>query len=216
VSNTRTDETGGGRFSSQPHGDHPLAEDQRISLAHTFGGHSSLRELLETILLAVIVFLVLNAITGRYQVRGPSMTPTLTDGEYMVVGKLSYWFGPPERGDVVVFLPPTNPHEDYVKRIIGLPGETVEIRDGQVWIDGVALEEPYVSSPMQYSGGWTLRTDEYFVLGDNRANSSDSHTWGGLHRDNIVGKAWLTYWPPSKWGLAPHHVFADTATTAEE
>jgi len=191
-------------------------EEERISLARTFGGRSALRELVETILLAVIVFLVLNTLTGRFQVRGMSMTPTLRDGEYLLIGKLSYWFQSPARGDIVVFHPPTNPQEDYIKRIIGLPGETVEIRDGRIYIDGTPLEEPYITSPVPYSGAWTLRADEYFVLGDNRANSSDSHTWGVLPRRNIVGKAWLTYWPPTEWGLAPHYTFPFSAAAGED
>jgi signal peptidase I len=216
VSTSQSDDARRGQLPDASVGDAPLAEEERLSLARTFGGRSALRELLETILLAVIVFLVLNAITGRYQVRGPSMTPTLEDGQYMVVGKLSYWFRPPQRGDIVVLLPPSSPHEDYIKRIVGLPGETIEVRDGQAWVNGVAVQEPYVASPMQYAGVWTLRADEYFVLGDNRANSSDSHTWGVLPRRNIVGKAWLTYWPPAEWALAPHFAFAGAEPAAEE
>lgn len=194
---------------------HP-EDEERISLARTFGGRSSLREALETLLLAVIVFLALNAFTGRFQVRGSSMVPALEDGEYLLVGKLSYWFRPPERGDIVVFQPPTNPQEDYIKRIIGLPGETVEIKEGMVWINGIPLEEPYIAHPVQYGGMWSLGADEYFVLGDNRANSSDSHMWGVLPRRNIVGKAWVTYWPPIAWDMAPHYVFPEAETAAEE
>jgi signal peptidase I len=195
--------------SSDTAPDHPL-EGERISLARAFGGRSLLREVIETILLTIIIFLVLNVTTGRFQVRGSSMEPTLHNGQYLVIGKVVYWIHPPERGDVIVFQPPQNPGEDYIKRVVGLPGEQVEIRDGAVWVDGVRLEEPYVTSLGPYSNTWTLGDGEYFVLGDNRANSSDSHTWGTLPEENIVGKAWLCYWPPEEWSLVAHHVFPES------
>jgi len=182
-----------------------------ISLAQAFGGRSLLREILETILLTILLFLVLNTVTGRFQVRGSSMEPTLHDGQYLVVSKLIYWLHPPERGDVIVFRPPNHPSEDYIKRIVGLPGEQVEIRGGEVWVDGVLLDEPYVAHPGSYSGSWNLGEGEYFVLGDNRSNSSDSHNWGVLPKENIVGKAWLCYWPPEEWGLVAHHIFPEPA-----
>jgi signal peptidase I len=181
----------------------------RVSLARAFGGRSVLREVLETILLTIILFVVINAITGRSQVNGSSMEETLHDGQYLIISKLAYWIGPPQRGDIIVLNPPKNPGEDYIKRIVGLPGERVEMRNGEVWIDGVVLEEPYVSSVPRYEGQWALQDDEYLVLGDNRDDSDDSHKWGALPSDHIVGKAWLTYWPPEQWGLVAHHVFAE-------
>lgn len=186
------------------------AEGEQVSLARAFGGRSLLRETLETVLLTLIIFLVLNTATGRFQVRGSSMEPTLHDGQYLVIGKLIYWVHPPERGDIIVFEPPTNSSDDYIKRIVGLPGERVEIRGGAVWVDGVVLEEPY-TIPGSYSGAWNLGDGEYFVLGDNRNNSSDSHNWGVLPEGNVVGKAWLCYWPPEKWGLVAHHAFPESA-----
>jgi len=182
------------------------AEGEQVSLSRAFGGRSLLRETLETVLLTLIIFLVLNTATGRFQVRGSSMEPTLHDGQYLVIGKLIYWVHPPERGDIIVFEPPTNPSDDYIKRIVGLPGEQIEIQGGAVWVDGVVLEEPY-TIPGTYSGAWNLGNGEYFVLGDNRNNSSDSHNWGVLPEENVVGKAWLCYWPPEKWGLVTHHTF---------
>ncbi|MFQ6100804.1 MAG: signal peptidase I [Anaerolineae bacterium] len=181
-----------------------------VSLARAFGGRSLLREVLETILLTVILFLVLNATTGRFQVRGSSMEPTLHDGQYLVISKLSYWIHLPERGDIIVFHPPRDPAEDYIKRVVGLPGEQVEIRDGEVWVDGTLLEEYYITNHASYSGAWSLGGEEYFVLGDNRGNSDDSRNWGTLQRENIVGKAWLCYWPPEEWGLMAHHIFPET------
>jgi signal peptidase I len=185
--------------------------DERVSLARAFGGRSLLREILETVLLTVIIFSILNLTTGRFQVRGFSMEPTLHDGQYMIISKLIYWVHPPERGDVIVFHPPNDLDNDYIKRIVGLPGEQLEIRNGAISVDGVPLEEPYIANPGFYSGVWDLADEEYFVLGDNRRNSSDSHTWGVFPRENVVGKAWLCYWPPEEWGLVVHHAFPEPA-----
>jgi len=186
-------------------------EADSVSLAREFGGPSLLREILETALLTLVVFLVLNTLTGRFQVRGQSMEPTLHNGQYLVVSKLAYWLRPPERGDIVVFHPPNGVSDDYIKRIVGLPGERVKIRNGAVHVDGAIIEEPYAESQGAYSGSWELGPDEYFVLGDNRLNSSDSHMWGTLPGDNIVGKAWLCYWPPEAWGPVDHHEFPQPA-----
>ncbi len=190
--------------------DYP-ADDERVSLARAFGGRSLLREALETILLTLIIFLVINAATGRFEVRGSSMEPALHDGQYLVISKLVYWIHPPERGDIIVFHPPNNLTEDYIKRVVGLPGEEIEIRHGAIWVAGALLEEPYIANPGFYSGSWTLAEGEHFVLGDNRSNSSDSHSWGVLPEENVVGKAWLCYWPPEKWGLVAHHAFSEPA-----
>lgn len=179
----------------------PASVPERPSPARSF-----LRDVVESLVLALIIYLVINALTGRFYVRGSSMEPTLHNGQYLVVSKISYLFSEPRRGDIVVFVSP-NGGEDYIKRIVGLPGERVEIRDGAVWINGYRLDEPYLNSGIPYAGAWSLGPDEYFVLGDNRANSSDSHAWGPLPRRNIIGKAWLCYWPPQHWGLVAHHSF---------
>jgi signal peptidase I len=180
----------------------PTPASGRASSARPF-----LRDLVESLVLALLIYLVINALTGRFYVRGSSMEPTLHNGQYLVVSKISYRFSEPQRGDIVVFVSPNGAGEDYIKRIIGLPGERVEIRDGAVWINGYRLDEPYLNSGIPYTGAWSLGPDEYFVLGDNRANSSDSHAWGPLPRRNIIGKAWLCYWPPQYWGLVAHHSF---------
>ncbi|RLC74556.1 MAG: signal peptidase I [Chloroflexi bacterium] len=187
------------------------AEDKDISLARTFGGRSLLREILETALLTAILFLILNTTTARFQVRGSSMEPTLHNEQYLVISKVTYWVHPPERGDIIVFQPPNNPDEDYIKRVVGLPGEQVEIRDGAIWVDGDFLEETYIANSTPYSGAWSLGEKEFFVLGDNRGNSSDSHSWGLLPQKNIIGKAWLCYWPPEDWGIVTHHNFSKSA-----
>jgi signal peptidase I len=190
-------------------------DSERVSLAQTFGGRSLLREVLETILLTLIIFLVLNTLTGRFQVRGSSMEPTLHDGQYLVISKLIYWIHPPERGDIIVFHPPSRPNDDYIKRVVALPGEHVQVEDGEILIDGLSLEEPYITSPGFYTGAWDLGEGEYFVLGDNRTNSSDSHNWGVLPQDNIIGKAWLCYWPPEEWGLVAHYAFPEPTDQGE-
>jgi len=169
-----------------------------------------LRDLLETLALAVIIFLVVNTITGRYEVQSISMEPTLHEGQYLIVSKIAYWFHGPERGDIIVLDPP-NGHSEipYIKRVIGLPGEKVEVHDGRVWVNGIALNEPYISGPPAYGENRVLGDDEYLVLGDNRNNSSDSHIWGVLPRENIIGKSIFRYWPPEKWGFIPHYTFPE-------
>lgn len=185
----------------------PREEMPEVSLTRAFGGKSLLRDLVETLVLTLVIFFAVNALTGRFYVRGSSMEPSLHSSQYLIVTKFSYWLGDPQRGDVVVFLPPNGASEDYIKRIIGLPGELVEAHDGAVWVDGYRLDEPYLASGVNYVGAWQLGAGEYFALGDNRSNSSDSHTWGPLPRKNIVGRAWVCYWPPQSWGLIPSYRF---------
>jgi signal peptidase I len=183
--------------------------EERVSLARAFGGRSLLREILETVLLTGVLFLIINTVTGRSQVNGSSMEPTLHNGQYLIITRITYWIRAPERGDIIVFHPPNNLGEDYIKRIVGLPGERVEIRQGKVWADGVALDEPYVSRASSDSKSWTLGDGEYLVFGDNRNDSSDSRNWGPLEEESIVGKAWLSYWPPERWGIVKHHAFPE-------
>jgi signal peptidase I len=123
------------------------------------------------------------------------MLPTLQAGEFILVSKLAYRFGDVHRGDIIVFHFPQNPHEDYIKRVIGVPGDFVDIHDSQVWINNQQLAEAYIASEPQYSGKWTVPQESLFVLGDNRNQSSDSHSWGFVPYANIVGKAEVIYWP---------------------
>ena len=161
-----------------------------------------LREVLETVVFTLIVFLLIQTFVRNFRVVGTSMEPNLHDGQYLVIDKISYKLGDPQRGDVVVFEPPMRPDEDYVKRIVGLSGEMVEIQRGQVVIDGAPLKEPYVVRPGSYSmAARRVGEGELFVLGDNRNSSSDSHTWGMLPEGKLVGRAWLSYWPPTQWGV---------------
>ncbi len=186
---------------------------QDISEPAGTGGKSSgaLRfatDIVETFILAAFLFFVINALSARIRVDGSSMEPTLHTGELVIINKLAYQFGKPQRGDVIVFHYPRNPEKEYIKRVIGLPGDHVEIRDGQVYINGARLQEPYIAASPTYPGSWTVSRDSLFVLGDNRNNSDDSHRWGFVPYDYVVGKAIFVYWPPEKWGIIEHFAYA--------
>ena len=122
------------------------------SLSRAFGIRSWLQDLLETLLLAAIIFLVINTLTGRYQVHGQSMEPSLYGNQYLIASKVTYWLHSPERGDIVVLRPPAGQGSiPFIKRIIGIPGDIVEAREGKIWVNGIALNEPYVSAPVAYT-----------------------------------------------------------------
>jgi signal peptidase I len=176
---------------------------------------SVLREVVETIVLTVIIFFLIQTVVRNFRVVGTSMEPNLHDSQYLIVDKISYRLGEPRRGDVIVFEPPNRPGEDYVKRVIGRSGELVEVQNGQVFINNQPLDEPYVVYPGSYSmSPRRVGPSELFVLGDNRNSSSDSHNWGMLSKDKVVGKAWISYWPPSQWGVIPRDAPAVSATVS--
>jgi signal peptidase I len=170
---------------------------------------SAVREVGETLLFTLLIYLLIRTfLFENYRVVGTSMVPTLADGQFLVVNKLGYRLHQPQRGDIIVFTDPYSPDRKLIKRLIGFPGETVEVRGGAVLINGHALDEPYLEDPGNSSRAASVLPDgEYFVLGDNRNNSSDSRSWGNLPRDRIVGKAWLSYWPPALWGLVRHETY---------
>jgi signal peptidase I len=161
-------------------------------------------DILETLILAVVLFVGINAVSARVRVDGFSMLPTLKDGEFVLVNKLSYRLGEVERGDIIVFHFPMNPDEELIKRVIGLPGDQVMVQNQQVSVNGVVLNEGYIAAAPLYAGEWTVADGHLFVLGDNRNDSSDSHSWGLLPIDKVVGKAVLIYWPPPMWELIEH------------
>ena len=182
------------------------------------------REVIEAVLLAVVVFMLLQTTVRNFKVDGSSMDPTLENGQYLLVNRLVYlciemdrfssivpfWqaeedsvryaIHPPERGEVIVFeFPdsiPSNPKRDFVKRVIGLPGETIEVKDGVPFVDGVVLEEPYLTTKDHSNGRKVeLGAGEYYVMGDNRAHSNDSRRWEAVPEENLRGKVWMIYWP---------------------
>ena len=185
-----------------------------------------IRELIETVILALLIFLGLQFSIQNYRVEGSSMRSTLEEDQHVLVNKLVYLrfdpqdlaalllfvdidreelmypFHRPRRGEVIVFHFPLDPSRDFVKRVIGTPGQTVEIREGQVSVDGVAIDEPYITHPDNRSmAPVEVPPNSYFVLGDNRPGSNDSRDWGPVSIDQIIGRAWLSYWPLDRFHI---------------
>ena len=161
---------------------------------------SMIRELLETVISAgIIAFIVITFIGQVTVVRGASMEPTLHDRERLIANKISYRFEPPERNEIIIFKPPIGIKRNYIKRIIGIPGDKIEIVNGKIYVNDQVLEEPYVKHRSYENMPPTIvPADSFFVLGDNRPNSSDSRYWGFVPRKNVVGKAWVVFWPLNK------------------
>jgi signal peptidase I len=199
------------------------------------------KELLETAIFILLVFLIVRGVVQNFKIEGSSMQPNLHTNQYILVNKIVYFhfdmnaplrllpgrdalapkivypFHMPRRGEVVVFEYPRDQSKDYIKRVIGLPGETVDIHDGLVYINGTLLDEPYLEGaqtvcrpetdpcsrgPMQVPAGTV------FVMGDNRGNSSDSREWDALPLDRVIGKAWISYWPREDWGAISSPTYA--------
>lgn len=168
-------------------------------------------DILETVVLSVLLFLAINAVSARIRVDGSSMEPTLHNGEFVIVNKLAYKFGAPALGDVIVFHYPRDPEQEYIKRVIGLPGDHVKITNGMVYVNDQPVNEAYIAAAPTYQSEWNVPEGTLFVLGDNRNNSSDSHNWGPVPIDNVIGKALVVYWPPRNWGLIEHPLIAIAA-----
>lgn len=178
------------------------AEQFEASPKTTFG--SLLSEVFKTLLLALVLYFAISAVTDRVRVENVSMQPTLYEGELLVVSKLAYQFGEPHRGDIIVFHHNPDPPEDYIKRVIGLPGDTVSVFKGQVSVNDQILNEPYLASLPAYEGVWEVPEDMLFVLGDNRNRSSDSHIWGFVPMESVVGRAVVIYWPLNSVRVLSH------------
>ena len=168
------------------------------------------REFFLTLIIAAVIFGAFNFTLQTFGIYMSSMEPSFYEGQRLLVNKAVYLFDDPERGDVLIFNAPNGRNGDYIKRVIGLPGDTVEIKEGAVYVNGAKLDEPYIMS----NPGYTLEEQEippdmYFVLGDNRNNSDDSHHGWLVPRENIIGKAWLSTWPPSMWGTVPDYPLAE-------
>ena len=170
-----------------------------------------LREIGETLFIAGILFFAVNLVTARIKVEGSSMEPSLHDGEFVVINRLAYRWADPERGEIIVFRYPLDPERRFIKRIIGLPGDTVNVLQGTVFVNGKPLEEPYINAPPLYDGEWVVENGRFFVLGDNRNNSSDSQNWGSLDTEDIIGRAVIVYWPLNDLGIIPHYELVSAA-----
>jgi signal peptidase I len=222
--------------AGEPQATEPTPEERRAARRAAqqrfLGG---IRELAETVILALLFFFALRAVVQNFRVEGSSMVPSFLDSQYVLVNKAVYthvdpgtlpsWvpflgggtssdpylFHPPQRGDVIVFHPPppNDPSRDFIKRVVGVPGDTVDIRDGGVYVNGARISEPFIQQPtFPINVRFThvaLGPNQYYVLGDNRGNSSDSRAWGPITGDAIVGRAWLVYWPLSAIKVAPNH-----------
>ena len=186
----------------------------------------NLREVVIAILIFVVVFAIVQLSIGSYKVEMTSMDPTFKPKDCIMVDKLTYRFRDPHRGEVVILWPPkdrVSSKNPYIKRVIGLPGDIVEIRDGQVYVKTknssefrlLSEELPGVAETPECrnDGRWEIQKGQYFVLGDNRDESSDSSTWGTVPRKNFIGKTWLRYWPMSRFGLTPHYSYELESTS---
>jgi signal peptidase I len=172
------------------------------------GFRRTLLDTLETIILSLVLFLAINAVSERIRVESISMQPTLYAGDMVIVNKLAYRFNnSPHRGDVIVFKYPPDPESiPYIKRVVGLPGDQVHIANGKVYINGQLIDEPYLKVSTNRGGDWTVPDKQLFVMGDNRNNSRDSRAWGFVPFENIIGRAELIYLPPQHWAFLHQNI----------
>ena len=164
-----------------------------------------LLEIIETIILALVLFVAINFLTARIRVDGSSMEPNFHDGDYVIVNRMAYRLGDIQRGDVIVFPYPLEPEDDYIKRVIGLPGDRVAIYGGAIYVNGQPLIEPYIAEqPRSDLAEFIVPEGYVYVMGDNRNESSDSRSWGPLKIDEIIGRAIFRYWPFTNMGVVEH------------
>lgn len=157
---------------------------------------STLKEIFQTALISLAIFLfVYIFLVQPHRVKGESMSPNFEDGELLLTEKVSYRFGDVKRGDVIVFQAPVGRNVDFIKRVIGLPGEVVLIKGGSIYLNGQKLNETYINLQTQGDEEIKLGQNEYFVFGDNRGASSDSRVFGAIKKDSIRGRVWFVYWP---------------------
>jgi signal peptidase I len=178
-------------------------------------------DVLQMVAVIGVAFVLVRGVVQNFRVEGPSMQPTLTSGEYLWVNKVAYFelngehvFGGPQRGDIAVLRSPESSEDiDLIKRVIGLPGDHLRIQRGEAIVNGQPLSEPYIRFSASYSypadgQDVLVPARQYFVLGDNRANSRDSHFGWFVPAENLVGRAVLSYWPPADWGVMPSAAYA--------
>ena len=168
---------------------------------------SCMIEIIETVLIAVVLYVTVNALIPRILVDGKSMEPSFHHNDRVIVNRLAYHLGDVERGDVVVFK--REDGQDYIKRVIGLPGDTIEISGGHVYLNGLVIAEAYIIVPVIGDKPTeTIPPGMVFVMGDNRNDSSDSRAWGPVSVNDLTGKAMLVYWPPANFGVVKHYNLA--------
>lgn len=169
-------------------------------------------DILQVVVFAVALFLFTYLLVLQpHKIKGQSMDPNFANGEFLLTDKVTYRFGQPQRGDVVVFKAPPDDREEYIKRIIGLPGEKIKVAGGRIYVNEMILKEDYIDSTVYTNAGnfategtvVTVPDGEYFVVGDNRNHSYDSRSFGFIGRKKITGRAWIVYWPPQKAGSIP-------------
>ena len=171
---------------------------------------SAWRNLAEIVVMLGILIVLLNVLTVNAELSGVGMTPTLSQGQNLLASRVTYALFMPERGDVVVMRDPLNPNRLVVRRVVGLPGERLELRGRQVLINDQPLTEEYIGNNLAVSDNLTasaqlaLTANEYYVLGDNRLTINDSRSWGPVKSDSILGRAWFSYWPPESIGFIEH------------
>jgi signal peptidase I len=216
--------------------------DDVSAQSHSLPVRSVVKELLETAIFILLVFFIMRGMVQNFKIEGSSMEPNLQSGQYILVNKLIYFhfdinaplrllpgmddieqriiypFRPPRRGDIIVFEYPRDVSKDYIKRVIGLPGDTVEMRGGQVYVNGTLLDEAYLqemqnqtycNGPQRCAAGpVVVPPGSVFVMGDHRNNSSDSREWDALSLDRVIGQAWLLYFPLQDWGVVEHSTYA--------
>jgi len=168
-------------------------------------------DLLKRILVILVLYFLVDIVIARVRVENISMYPTVVEGEILIVNKLAYKLGEMQRGDIITFHFPLEPQVDYIKRLVGLPGDMVEVKDQHVIVNGTQLNEPYIVTPPEYEGSWSVPTDSIFALGDNRNDSADSHVWGFVPTENLIGKALVVYWPINHMRILGH---ADVMSSA--
>ena len=181
----------------------PVSPDDQTSSSPMAQVGGAIKETLETIIPAIIIALLINLFLAQAtRVYGQSMEPNLHTDERLIIEKVSYKVHPPDRHDIIVLKVRDDAKELLIKRVIGLPGETVEVRDGNVYVDGQMLDEPYLAQPTLGRYGPTVVPPFHvFVMGDNRNASNDSRSFGAIPYDNIIGKAWVSYWPLNDVGM---------------
>ncbi len=163
---------------------------------------SAVLEMVEIVVVALaLAFFIKTFVAGNYWIPSESMVPTIEVNDKVIVTNFSYWVGEPERGDVIVFKYPNDTKKDYIKRCIGLPGETIEFKNSLLYVNGQLVDEPYLPEGLEFEdyGPVVVPEDSYFMCGDNRNHSADSRDWGFLPDDLIIGKAQVIYWPFSRW-----------------